>query len=467
MVVMARLLSPSDFGLVAIASSLVNFLSIAVETGFLFSFTQREHLTHELASTFLWFMFALGVLAAGIGAAAAVPIGLLFGRPEISAVVVALSCCLPISAFGMTHAALLRRQMRQGALVGGSAMGAIVATVVGVLAAAAGWGWWSLVLHSAAGTLTRCIAFWCLCDWRPGLPVRGVGIRQIVGNGSFWTTSELVELARRSIDQPLVGWWWGADVLGVYSRGVALASIFYTSGIVPISAAIAPALIRLQSQPERLRLACLQIAGAIGFLAAPLFAFALVAADQLVAVMLGEGWDGSVPVLRLTLFGLYFFSSVGVMANLYAAATGKSRALAKAAVVALPLAAMSCLVAIRFGPVAVAAALGALAMCTNLYALQVVVAHERGLSGAILRRFAPPAWRAVAAAAFSAVAVRLLDTNSSPFLLLGVSATVFAGAYLGLWCVSVRGREFLVDMAGLALGDRLARAVGILSGRVR
>jgi PST family polysaccharide transporter len=438
-----------------------------LETGFLLSFIQRERLSHELASTFFWFMLALALLAATIGCAAALPAGAIFDQPEVPAIIVALSCCLPISALGSTHAALLRRQMQQGALIVSSALGSVVAAAAGVIAAMNGYGWWALVAQSAAGAVTRSVAHWYFCSWRPGRPVRSVGVRGIVGRGAVWTSSELVGLARRSIDQPLIGWWWGADVLGTYSRGVVLSSIFYVNGVVPISSAVAPALMRLQSQPERLRAACLQVADVLTFWASPLLVFPMIAAEPLVRVMLGPSWADSVPVVRATVLGLYFFSTIGIVANLYSSATGNARAMMRAAGLALPLGALGCIAAVPFGPAVMAAVLAVIAAIANLNALaQAVSGSDLGVR-TVLRRMSAPLWRALVAAVPPAVLIGEFGGSAHPLLELMASGLLFAVLYLSLWCVSARGRDHLRGMVEVALGRKAGRAGAVIWSKVR
>lgn len=465
MAVLSRMLSPDDVGLFTLASSIVAFLSVALETGFPYSLMQRDGLDHEQASAYFWFMLMLSVAAAAVGCAAAIPAGWVFGRPEVSSIMVVLSLGLPFTTFGMTHSVILRRNMRQGAMVISGIVASIFSLGSAIAAAAIGWGWWALVIQAIVLSASKCVLWWWFCSWRPGLPRRGSGVRRLIAIGSTWSSSEISGLIRRSADQLMLGWWWGADVVGLYSRGVVLPTLLFNQGIAPIMSAVSPALVRLQGDPERLRGALLKVADVIFFVAVPASAFLMLAAEPVVLLVLGEQWVACISIMQVSLLGLVSVSTIGAVAGLYCSATGNVWAISRTAWVALPVSVLGIGATLPFGPVAVASALAGVTALTSWLALRNALSGS-GLSvKTVCRRLIPPITHSLVASAVSRVALVWLISGRPHAIQAVVSGLMMSIVYIGGWCLTARGRSHVRLMLEVGIGSKGIRLAHALVGR--
>ena len=140
---------------------------------------------------------------------------------------------------------------------------------------------------------------WALCDWRPGRPKRRVGARSLVAFGGDVTASNLLSYFSRNADNMLIGWYWGAGPLGIYSRAYQLFMLPVQQINAPLNSVILPALARLQSDLKRFReyyLKALYVVAAIGM---PLAALLGILSEEIIQILLGEKWMGVVPVFKV------------------------------------------------------------------------------------------------------------------------------------------------------------------------
>jgi PST family polysaccharide transporter len=221
-VVLARLLTPRDFGLVAMVTAVTGFLTIFRHAGLATPTIQREHITHAQVSNLFWVNLCVSGICMVIAAALAPVLAWFYHNPRLVAITLALSVTFLIGGFRVQHLALLRRQLRFKALaiidVGSMALGVAVAIVMAVM----GFGYWSLVGLSLATELGSFILTGSISQWRPQWPSRRSGVRPLLTFGLHQTAASLIFSVARSSDTLLVGRFYGAGAVGLYTRGAAL-----------------------------------------------------------------------------------------------------------------------------------------------------------------------------------------------------------------------------------------------------
>ncbi len=296
--VLARLLAPDDFGLVAMATVITGLVGAFKDVGLSMATVQRDRIDHGQLSTLFWMNVAISVVLTILVTATSPVIAWAYGRRELIAVVTVLAGTFILGGLTLQHQALLRRQMRFGVL----AVIAVVSMAAGVAAATtmaiAGAGYWSLVAMPVASTTVNAIAVWCACSWRPGLPTRFDHVREMLGFGGHLTAANLLNHGCRNLDSFLIGVSWGAAPLGLYSKAYQLLLLPVSQINAPVSAVMIPALSRLQGDGEKFRKAYCRAVSALAVLGMPVVVFAFLAADELVVLILGEQWVGAAPVFR-------------------------------------------------------------------------------------------------------------------------------------------------------------------------
>jgi PST family polysaccharide transporter len=299
LVVLARLLPPSAFGLLAMVASLGAMLDLVKEFGLSAATIQKPVISQAQVSLLFWINAAAG---ATLGAALLMSAPLLarfYGQPDLEAVTEWLALGFVLSGLTVQHWALLRRQMRFGAIAGLETAADIASFAVAIALALAGKGYWALVAQRLVSPALLLAGSWIVCRWRPARPMRAEGIGELLRFGGSVTVSGLALALARSVDQILIGWLWGPAMLGLYERTTRLVLLPVNTINAPVYAAGMPALSRLVDQPARYRSMFRQIMQKLALLTMPVFAIAAVLADWVVVILFGPAWAQAIPLVAL------------------------------------------------------------------------------------------------------------------------------------------------------------------------
>jgi PST family polysaccharide transporter len=296
--ILARLLMPLDFGLVAMVTTVTGFLRVFKDTGLSIATVQREKITHAQVSNLFWINLAVSALCTLILAAAAPIVARFYHDERLIEITLLLSATFLIGGSTVQHQALLRRQMRFKALASIEVGSLAVGVVIGILMALLGYGYWSLVASSLSIETAGLLLTWSISRWRPQLPVSHSGVGPLVLFGIHRTAADFITSLSRGPDNLLIGRYYGAVSVGLYSKANALLIRPLELLLTPISAVLIPALSRLQSQPERYRVAFLRVYEAILLIAFLVAGLLLPAARPLTLVLLGPKWDQAAIILE-------------------------------------------------------------------------------------------------------------------------------------------------------------------------
>ena len=279
-VVLARLLLPSDFGLIAMVTAVTGFVAMFKDAGLSMATVQREDITHDQVSTLFWINVALSVAVMLVVAALAPAIAAFYSEPRLLWVSLALAGTVLFGGFTVQHQALLRRQMRFKALAVVEVVSMTGGIAVAIAMALMEFGYWSLVGMVAGTAVVNAVLVWVLCDWRPGRPKRGCGVGQMVKFGGGLTGFNFLNYFTRNSDNVIVGFALGSGPLGVYSKAYNLLMLPIRQINAPVGSVMLPALSRLQDDPVRYRRAYLQALSAIAMVGMPLVVCVFVLADE-------------------------------------------------------------------------------------------------------------------------------------------------------------------------------------------
>jgi PST family polysaccharide transporter len=306
-VILSRLLTPHDFGLLAMVTAIMGLLRIFKDAGLSAATIQREGITHAQVSNLFWINVAVAGLMALIMCALAPAIAWFNHEPQLVAITLWLSITFLLSGSTVQHRALLSRQMRFKAAAVIDVGSMAVSLVVGVGMALAGCGYWSLVGMSVALEAVGLVLTWLASRWRPQWPRRGSGTRPLLGFGISMTASGALYAITRSADSVLVGKCYGADALGLYSRAVALLMRPMDQFMAPFCSVLLPTLSRLQSEPERYRRVFMRVYEGMALMSFALIGLLLPLSRPVTLVLLGPKWEAvSMIFCGFTLVALYF-----------------------------------------------------------------------------------------------------------------------------------------------------------------
>lgn len=298
-VVLARLLVPRDFGLVAEVIVFTSFAWVLVDFGFSAALIQREELEERHVSSAFWLNVAVGLAltAAAIGASPGV--AAFYHEPRLRNLTIALAFSFALGSLGIVQGTLLERALNFRRLAVITITATVLAGAAGIAAAVSGLGAWSIVLEGLIATGLRSAILWGASSWRPRLKVDSKAVRELWGFSANLAAFNSVNFWARNADNLLIGRFVSPASLGVYSRAYSLMLIPLNQVTSTISVAMYPALARLQGDRERLREAYLRLVGMVAFVSFPLATGLFVAARPFVLTLFGERWIGVVRILQI------------------------------------------------------------------------------------------------------------------------------------------------------------------------
>jgi O-antigen/teichoic acid export membrane protein len=352
-VVLARLLTPRDFGLVAMVTAVTGFLTIFRHGGLATPTIQREHITQAQVSNLFWVNLGVSGLCMVITAALAPLLARFYHDPRLVPITLALSTTFLIGGFRVQHVALLRRQLRFKALaiidVGSMAFG----VVVGIIMALMQFKYWSLVGLSLGTELGSFILTGSMSGWRPDWPSRGSGVRPLLAFGAHQTAANLIFAIARSSDTILIGRFYGAAAVGLYTRGAALVSRPLEQFLLPINAVFLPTFSRLQSHPARYRSTFLRVYESIALVTFFGSGLLLALSHPMTLVLLGPKWE-RVSIILAGFMVLAMYTPLVYAANWLLTSQGRGKDILYQNIIAAFLTAASFIAGLPFGPVGVA-----------------------------------------------------------------------------------------------------------------
>ncbi|HEY1722426.1 MAG TPA: lipopolysaccharide biosynthesis protein [Magnetospirillaceae bacterium] len=297
MALLARLLHPESFGLIAMAAVIVTVLEMFKDLGLSAATVQREEITHPEVSTLFWVNVGLGVVAALLMVLLAPLLAWFYHQPRLIGITLWLGLGFVLSGLSTQHLALLRRQMRFSALAGIQMTAEIAGLTAAIVAALMGADYWALVLQRIVWAGWLAAGGWIFCGWRPGPPMKLSAVRELLLYGGHITGSNLVSTLVRSLDQILIGWWWGAVPLGLYERAYKILLVPINNLNAPLFTVAMPMLSRLAKQPEAYRRAYLSMIEKLNMVVMPCAALLIAIPDQIVRALFGAQWLAAAPIV--------------------------------------------------------------------------------------------------------------------------------------------------------------------------
>ena len=306
-VILAHLLLPHDFGLLAMVTSIMGLLRIFKDAGLSSATIQHEGINHAQVSNLFWINVGIGGIMVLILAISAPAIAWFYREPQLIPISLWLSITFLLSGSTVQHQALLTRQMRFGALaviqIGSSAIGLAAAVAMALL----GCSYWSLVGMNLAMEGAGFLLTWSASSWRPQLPKRHSGTRPLLDFGVNMTAGSALYILSSSADSILIGRFYGAASVGLYSRAMALLMRPLNQLLAPIGSVFIPTFSRLQNEPERYRRAFLQMHEAVALASFAITAALIPLSRPITLVLLGPKWEPAVPIFgSLGISALYF-----------------------------------------------------------------------------------------------------------------------------------------------------------------
>lgn len=305
-IVSTRLLTASDFGILAMVATATALITLVKDLGISQAIVQRDTINSGQINTLFWVSIAASILFALLLGAGAPLVARFYAEPRVELLTIAFAALALIGGPQAVPAALLTRASHFNKLAIIELLSSTTAVAVGITTTLLWRSYWALYASAAAATVVSGIGIWLASRYKPGAPDFDANTAQMLRFGSHISGFNIVNYLSRNCDNILIGRFLGVDQLGLYDRAYRLLLFPINQLHGPIGQVLVPLLSRLQTDPNKYRSAYTDAVSLIMIAAHPGILFAIICAPQLFELLLGDRWIGAAPIFQwLGIAGLH------------------------------------------------------------------------------------------------------------------------------------------------------------------
>lgn len=354
--ILARILEPKEFGLIAMATLAIGILEMFREGGLSMVAIQRQDLTPADQSSLFWINIALTLVTALVVALIAPGLSWFFDEPKLIEITCAFALVTLFGGIGIQHKAILRRNLSFGKLTAIDIVSSLLGSIVAIVLAHLGFSYWALVLMYGITGFTSTVLSIVLGGWLPDRPAVSKKTSEFIRFGANLTGAKLFSTLAARVDNLLIAHFCGPTELALYDRAYQLMMMPLRQFDNVIGSAVLPALCRIQEDRKRLRSFVIKSQGITYALTIPATTTLIVFSDIIIDLVLGDKWSGASPIFR-TLAAVTIFMSICRPVNLILRALGEVDTILKFEFIGSLLAIAAFALGVYWGPLGVARAL--------------------------------------------------------------------------------------------------------------
>ncbi len=316
--VLARLLSPEDFGVVGYALASIAFLDIASDLGMAEAvvFHKEDSRTN---STAFWVSLGIGFFLFALSWVIAPYLAIYFKDDRVIPVFRAITLTFPATALGSTHDALLRKQLAFGKTAVPEFLRALTKGVVSVLLAIWGFGAWSLVWGQVGGTFVASIVLWIITTWRPTFEFDVAKAKALIAYGLKYIGTDVLSVLLLNLDYLLIGRYLGAASLGIYVLAYRVPELLILQFARILSKVTFPIYTKMRDIPGGMARGFGKATGYVSLLTVPMGIGLLVIARPFTLIFLTDKWESAIPVMQGIAIYCLFLSLIHNTSSVYKA----------------------------------------------------------------------------------------------------------------------------------------------------
>lgn len=448
-VILSRLLTPQDFGLVAMVTAFTNLFIALQDIGLTDATIQAPDINHSQVSTLFWINMAFSSLITLFLIMLAPVLSWFYRRHEVTLIMICLSFSFIFWGLGTQHIALLKRNMRFGTVATIDLASNLAGTVISIVAAVIGFGYWAIVIRTLSYAMLKMLLTWSLCTWRPSRPRKNTGARPLLKFGLNSVGYYIINYFGTNLDKTIVGKISGAEQLGYYSRAYYLTTAPSGQLTGSLFHVAASTLSKLRTNPADYRRYYLKAISTISFIGMPASVLMVVMSREIVLLLLGPQWG----------YASKIFSILGLSAGmniLYSTngwihvSLGRSDRWMRWGLFSTSVMVAGFGIGSLRGSAGIAAAYTAITILLTFPA----IAYAGKPIGLRLTEVIAPLWKSILSAALAGLLLRYLKpiflSSLSAFAGLTVAISAYAIAYLGLMIILYGGNKPIKDLFSLS-----------------
>ena len=298
-IILARLLSPDEYGLIGILTIFISVFNAIVDSGFTNALIRKQNITDIDYCTAFYTNLVISIVMAIVLFFCAKPIAVFFGREELVALTQVMSCIVVINALSLVQKARMTKHIDFKTQTKVTLISVIISGIIGIWMAFQGYGVWALVGQQISAKLLNTISFWYFNKWYPKIMFSWDSFREMWSFGWKLLVSSLIDTTWKEIYQVVVGKCYSPMTLGLYTRAKHFSQLFSSNLTSIVQRVSYPVLSSIQDDKPRLKQAYQRV---IRNTMLPTFVLMLgmaACAKSMILVLIGEKWLGCVPLLQL------------------------------------------------------------------------------------------------------------------------------------------------------------------------
>ncbi len=324
-IVLARLLSPREYGLIGMSMIFIGFSEIFTNLGLSTALIQKKNPTEDHFSSSFYLNIGSALVLVGLFVFVAPYIASFYNTPQITPLIRILSLSMLISSFSIVQEARLRREINFKLLSIGKFISSIVAGLIGVILALKGFGVWSLVVQTLLSRFLVGSYYWYKSTWKPKLIFKLNAIKELWSYGMRMFVSGIINTAYEQLDSILIGKLFSITDLGLYSRAKSLNRFVISYSSESVGNVMFPVMSSLNDEREKLVQLGMKTESLVAFISWGLLGFLFVTAEPLFLVLFGQKWIAAIPVYKiLCLSGFAYPISAATLSMLKASGDSKT-----------------------------------------------------------------------------------------------------------------------------------------------
>jgi PST family polysaccharide transporter len=305
-VILARLLTPADYGLISMVSAIIGFVSLFKDLGLSMATVQRKYIDQNQVSMLFWINVALSILVMLFTATISYAIAGFYKEPRLVGITIALGSAFIFGGITVQHQALLHRKMKFFALALVEVISILVSILIAIAFALYGAGYWSLVMMQVTLAICNAVGVWVACGWRPSRPTMDSNVRSMLNFGGNLTGFNILNYLARNLDHVLIGRAWGSQQLGMYAKAYQMLLMPIQQVSTPITSVAIPTLSSLQNDTNRFRHYYCTALTLIAYITCPLIMIMAALSDEIIFIILGDQWSGAGRIFKVLAFAAFF-----------------------------------------------------------------------------------------------------------------------------------------------------------------
>lgn len=298
-ILLARLLDPSQFGIIGLLSLLMAISQAILDSGLGAALIQKKNATHEDFCSIFYFNIFTGSVLFGALCLAAPLIARFFDQPELIKLTCFMSLNFFFNGFGMVHSSMLLKKMRFKSLFKINFLAAVLSGIIAIILAYSGFGVWSIAFQSVLSTLFINIFLWIFNSWRPTLTFSINSVKTMYSFGSKLLASDILSKAFENLYQTLIGKFYTVADVGFYANARSLINALLNITNGSLSRVLFPSFSPLQNEEQKLKRGYQKTISYASFLHFPMMIGLWAIVDNLIPFLFTEKWLGSIPILKL------------------------------------------------------------------------------------------------------------------------------------------------------------------------